>query len=76
MLLIIKENLSIAVREIEIQHAQIPADFDGYEILQISDINGKYFDINQEKLIRKISVLSYDIVILTGDYLSEPNSDD
>lgn len=76
MLFIVKENLSIAVRGIELRHEQIPQDFDGYTILQISDINGAYFDINQEKLIRKIDGLSYDIVILTGDYLSGPDTDD
>lgn len=76
LLSIVKDNLTIAVREIDIGHPQIPSEFDNYRILQISDINGAYFGVYQEKLLRKISALSYDIVIMTGDYLSDPNTDD
>ena len=75
---IIKDNFTIATREITITHEQIPQEFDGYRILQISDINGQYFGTYQERLIKAIEALdgNYDIVILTGDYIAHSDSDD
>ncbi|MBE7056541.1 MAG: metallophosphoesterase [Ruminococcaceae bacterium] len=75
---ITKDNFSIAVREINIEHEQIPEEFDGYRILQISDINGQYFGNYQERLINAIDSLkgNYDIVIMTGDYVSDPETED
>ncbi len=75
---IIKDNFTIETREITITHEQIPQEFDGYRILQISDINGQYFGTYQERLIQTIEALdgNYDIVILTGDYISEAGTDD
>ena len=75
---IIKDNFTIAVREITVSHEQIPQEFDGYRILQISDINGDYFGTYQKRLLDRIRQLDgqYDMVILTGDYISDPASDD
>lgn len=75
---IIKDNFTIETREITVTHEQIPQEFDGYRILQISDINGQYFGTYQSRLINAIEALdgNYDIVILTGDYISNPDSDD
>lgn len=75
---ITKDNFSIAVRNITIQHQQIPADFDGYRILQISDINGQYFGNYQKRLLDTIDLLEgqYDIVIMTGDYITDPETED
>ncbi len=75
---ITKDNFTVAVREIKVQHEQIPEGFDGFRILQISDINGQYFGNYQERLIGAIESLKgeFDIVIMTGDYLSHPETDD
>lgn len=75
---ITKDNFSVAVREVTIEHKQIPDEFDGYRILQISDINGQYYGNYQERLINAIESIEddYDIVIMTGDYVSHPETDD
>ncbi len=75
---ITKDNFTIAVRQITVKHQQIPEDFNGYRILQISDINGQYFGNYQERLLNAIDSLKgeYDIVIMTGDYISDPETED
>ncbi len=75
---IAKDNFSVAVREITVEHKQIPKEFDGFRILQISDINGQYYGNYQERLIEAIESLdgNYDIVIMTGDYVDNPGTDD
>ena len=46
---------------------ELPEEFDGYRILQISDLHGKYFGENQSDLLAVINALDYDCIILTGD---------
>jgi uncharacterized protein len=59
--------------EVQIRHHKIimpglPAAFDGFTILQISDL---HVDMNQgamRRLIELLPALSYDLCVLTGDY--------
>ena len=75
---IVSDNYKVAVRREEIYHKQLPYAFDGFTILQISDINGQYQGNYQSRLLDAIDSAEgeYDIVILTGDYISNPESDD
>lgn len=75
---IIKDNYSVKVKEITVYHEQIPEEFEGYRILQISDINGEYFGDYQKRLKRALDNIKtpYDIVILTGDYLHDSEDED
>ncbi len=75
---IVKDNFTIETKEVSISHPQIPEEFDGFRILHISDINGQYFGTYQERLIQTIKALNneYDLVILTGDYLTDPQTED
>ena len=47
----------------------IPASFDGYKILHISDLQNKVFGKNQEPLLRKIRGSAPDIIVFTGDLI-------
>lgn len=75
---ITKDNFTIAVRQITVKHNQVPEEFEGYRILQISDINGQYFGNYQQRLLKAIDSLEgqYDIVVMTGDYVTDPDTDD
>lgn len=53
----------------------LPEEFDGYRILQISDLHGKYFGENQSNLLAAINALDYDCIILTGDMNKFEESD-
>ncbi|MGN0730094.1 metallophosphoesterase, partial [Treponema sp.] len=53
----------------------LPEEFDGYRILHISDLHGKYLGENQSDLLATINALDYDCIILTGDMNKFEESD-
>lgn len=70
------DNGRIVVEYVTVTHQQIPSSFNGYKILQISDIHGRKFGEENENLINKINSIDYDLILLTGDYMSEPDTGD
>jgi len=58
----------IQIRHHDILSAQLPPAFDGFTLLQISDL---HVDLNQgamQRLIELLPGLRYDLCVLTGDY--------
>lgn len=53
----------------------VPGGFDGYKILQVSDLQNKVFGKNQEKLLRKISTATPDLIVITGDLIDRNRTD-
>jgi len=47
----------------------VPHSFDGYKILQVSDLQNKAFGKNQERLLGKIRNATPDIIVITGDLI-------
>lgn len=74
MILLIRDNLKVTVDELEVFNKQIPQAFDGFKILQISDVAESEWGEHQSRLIDEINKLEYDIIIFTGDYLRNPDS--
>lgn len=72
----VRDNSKLSVNRVEFAHEQIPKAFDGYTILQITDLHGKTFGHMQKKLAAFINSLDYDMILMTGDYLKNPDSDD
>lgn len=68
---IIWDNNRVVVDDVTIDHNRLPDAFDNFKILQISDLYGKEFGENQKKLINVVKKQNYDLVVFTGDYLSE-----
>src|SRR5574344_515603 len=65
----------LGVSEYTITTDKIPADFDGFKIVQISDLHDKNFGKNQLELIDKIKDQKPDIIVLTGDIVDKDNKD-
>jgi len=70
------DNGRIAIDNVTVKHKQIPESFDGYKILQISDLHGRKFGEENENLVKAIDSIKYDMILLTGDYMSSPESGD
>jgi uncharacterized protein len=63
----IYDNHRFLIVEQEIDIERLPPSFDGFRILQISDLHGSYFGENQADLVRAINSIEYDMIALTGD---------
>lgn len=61
------DNQRFIVVEQEFIIDRLPDSFNGFRILQISDLHGKYFGKNQADLIEQINALEFDMIALTGD---------
>ena len=58
----------IEIRHIDIRLPQLPSLFDGFTLLQISDLHVDMNDGAMQRLIELLPALAYDLCVLTGDY--------
>lgn len=71
----IYDNQRFVVTEQTVTLDDLANSFDGYRILQISDLHGKYFGENQLDLLSAINQLDYDCILFTGDMNKYEESD-
>jgi len=71
------QNNDIVRTNIAYKNSKIPLPFDGYTIVQISDLHNKEFGSNQTKLLNKVEKAEPDIIVITGDLIDSkhPNID-
>jgi len=69
------QNNAITTTQIDYVSAKIPEEFNGYRIVHISDLHNKQFGRNQERLLKKISAVSPDIIVITGDLIDRRKYD-
>jgi len=60
-------NRSISVSSYDIINTKLDPVFDGYKIVQVSDLHNASFGNNQENLIELIKAQDPDLIVLTGD---------
>lgn len=63
------QNNDITITQINYTNDKVPEEFNGYRIAQISDLHNKEFGKNQKNLLKKIQLISPDIIIVTGDLI-------
>lgn len=61
------ENNALEVTRLTVQSDRLPASFDGYRIVHLSDLHGKSFGKNQKNLLEQIKKAEPDLVVFTGD---------
>ena len=66
----------IAVRRYRIESEQIPKGFDGCRIVHISDLHGRWFGAEQEKLLETVRLLKPEVILMTGDWIDLDYQDD
>lgn len=59
----------LEVTQYEYTHDTIPERFDGYRIVQLSDLHAMEFGENNEVLLQCVRELEPDLITLTGDYI-------
>ncbi|MPM09858.1 putative protein YpbG [bioreactor metagenome] len=63
-----QQNL-IQTETVEIRSERLPAAFDGFRIVVISDLHGKVFGENNSVLLKKVANLKPDMIAITGDLI-------
>jgi len=63
--IIVNKSVAVVTQEIEIEN--LPEEFEGFTILQLTDLHSKSFGKNQENLLNIINELKFDIIAITGD---------
>lgn len=63
------ENKALTSREFEIAGKKIPTDFNGYRIVQVSDLHNAVFGEENSKLLDRIKAAMPDIIVVTGDII-------
>ena len=64
-------NYSIEVEECEFTSRRLPSLFDGYRIVQISDLHGADFGGGNKDLLKKVAKAKPDIIVITGDLVDK-----
>lgn len=64
-------NNSLTVSKYSVSPQNLPENFDGYRIVQVSDLHNKSF---HGRLIKKIKNLEPDIIVITGDIIDSYNT--
>lgn len=67
ILFCIWQNNSIVITKSVYRNPQIPKEFDGYVIAQISDLHNKEFGSGQRPLLDRLESVSPDLIVITGD---------
>ncbi len=71
------ENNTLKVTYYEVASNKVPTAFDGFKIIQLTDLQGKQYGNGSRSLVKKIKDENPDIIVFTGDMLdsSSKNGD-
>lgn len=72
---ILYNNTHLEVSEFRISSARLPKEFEGFRILQISDLHNAEFGKGNENLLSLISQTEPDILVITGDLIDSRRTD-
>lgn len=75
LFVIYADNTTLQLTTYQISHQQIPAEFDGFRIAQVSDLHNTEFGEDNASLLSLLSESNPDIIVFTGDQLDSRNPD-
>lgn len=64
-----RDDLEISRYEVKSQ--KLPESFDGFKIVQLSDLHGAEFGEDGMELVEKVKELEPDMIVLTGDFVTD-----
>lgn len=72
---LLPENHMLQTTEYTISSEKIPREFEGYRILQLSDLHSRCFGHENARLLRKIEEAEPDLIVMTGDMITRTDLD-
>ncbi len=72
---IIWGNKALELNSYTVSHKDIPSSFDGFCIVQVSDLHNTEIGKDNKKLIEKIKEAKPDIIVITGDLIDQRRTD-
>lgn len=63
------QNNSIVTSTYTIKSDKLPNNFNGYKIVQLSDLHSKSFGNDQSDLVKKVKEIEPDLIVFTGDLI-------
>jgi predicted MPP superfamily phosphohydrolase len=73
--LLLISNTVLVGETYTIRSSRLPQGFDGFRIVQLSDLHSRAFGKNSRTLLRKIESQKPDIVVLTGDMVNSTDTE-
>ena len=68
-------NRNLVITEYRVNSNRIPEPFDGFRIVQISDLHNAQFGKENERLLEHLSHAEPDVIVLTGDLVDSRRTD-
>ena len=72
---IVMTNTKLEITEYKIRLSSVPEAFDGFRIVQVSDLHNAEFGEKNSKLLKLLSETCPDVIVLTGDLIDSRNAD-
>lgn len=69
--LLLLSKYGLSVTRLSLEFDDLPRGFDGFKIVQLSDLHGSEFGRDNARLIEAVAEEEPDIIALTGDFLDE-----
>lgn len=63
------QNNHLTVSKYEFSFPNLPEPFDGFRIVQLSDLHNKRFGKKQARLLERVAALAPDMIAITGDLI-------
>lgn len=63
------ENYSLQTERTELPFASLPAEFDGFRIVELADLHGRQYGTAHKTLLRAVAACEPDLICLTGDFV-------
>lgn len=61
----------LVTAEYTVTSARLPAGFDGFHIVQLSDLHAAEFGRDNAHLVEKVAAAQPDLIVLTGDFIEQ-----
>jgi hypothetical protein len=68
------DNNRVQLTNIEISNKNVPKDFIGTRIVQVSDFHNSMFGKDQSKILEKLNEAKPDFILITGDLIDRRNT--